>query len=189
MGSTLKKSSIWKSIEQLKLTINMRAVNASSNNTQIEDWSKYLLSVGEGREKKTNLHDVDLIKLRKDIISPSKTKKQFIYSIYDELERNYRQLDYFSGRAILTPKNGRLHKYLHIHHTFCAPPPNMITQHSLSTLCNILRACHVFTSMKSTKCSSKTSKSHPRNTSARTQQKMITEILTYIPPNISIVLV
>jgi hypothetical protein len=50
VASSINKSKFWKSVKILKLNINMRAKLSKLNKQEIQDFSDYLIKIGEGKE-------------------------------------------------------------------------------------------------------------------------------------------
>ena len=68
VNSTIKKNSFWKNTKMVKLTENMRIKSAASNDgvelSKLEEFSDFLLSVGEGKIKPFDKQVPDVIKLK-----------------------------------------------------------------------------------------------------------------------------
>ena len=81
----------------------------SSNNENIEEmerFSDFLLSIGEGRFDKISIPERgnDFIQIPPELIIPYDLKAM-INEIYPNLANQSNNIDFFSSRAILTPKN------------------------------------------------------------------------------------
>lgn len=108
VNSTIKKNSFWKNTKMVKLTENMRIKSAASNDgvelSKLEEFSDFLLSVGEGKIKPFDKQVPDVIKL-KGGIGKNMDQKELIELIYPNIEKNYKDRDFMCERAILTSKN------------------------------------------------------------------------------------
>lgn len=111
VNACVKSSPLWKSIEVLRLTIDMRvlkrrAANASAEEIKkLDDFSKFLQNVGDGKLKTFPELGQDVVQLPEPIVSQSSTIGKFIDEIYPELETKCSDVDYICSRAILAPLN------------------------------------------------------------------------------------
>ena len=85
---TLKHSQIWEHVQCLELKQNMRLKSLSSVDAEkVREFSEYLLSIGEGREKTYPEIGEDMIMipetLKSDAMKNEKTLEQFCYEIFD----------------------------------------------------------------------------------------------------------
>jgi len=86
-----------------KFTINKRI--EMSLDTNKNDFSKYLLKIGEGTEPTFNSNEDDLIKLPDEICMNLSNLSELINYIYDDLSENYFDTKYIIDRAILATTN------------------------------------------------------------------------------------
>ncbi len=80
-----------------------------NNREELKEWSEYLLTVGNGEETvddniKKMFYNEDIIKIRENILSKSKTAEQLVEEIYPNLGRSL-TAEEMSNTAILTPLN------------------------------------------------------------------------------------
>ena len=104
INSTLRRSSLWDSMQHLKLVCNMRA--------QSDQWfSDYLLCIGNGIEETCN---DDNVRLPDEICIPYTGEDddvdRLIEEIFPSLETNMHNRDYITSRAILSTKNENVDK-------------------------------------------------------------------------------
>ena len=96
INATLKKSPLWKDVEQLQLTQNMR------NSTE----SNFLLSIGNGTAGlSTNLPDEHLVTFPRECCIENTTVDCLIDTIFTDFENNYQNTEYIKDRVILAPTN------------------------------------------------------------------------------------
>lgn len=101
IGACLKSSYLWKHIQQLKLTINMRT--KLQNNANAENFAKQLLDIGEGRlNSKINIHEITIPENFCNVVL---TMKELIATIYPNIQQNYKNKEWLWERAILDPLN------------------------------------------------------------------------------------
>ena len=96
INATLKKSPLWKDVEQLQLTQNMR------NPTE----SNFLLSIGNGTAGvSTNLPDERLVTFPRECCIENTTVDCLIDTVFTDFENNYQNTEYIKDRVILAPTN------------------------------------------------------------------------------------
>ena len=127
---TLKHSQIWEHVQCLELKQNMRLKSLSSVDAEkVREFSEYLLSIGEGREKTYPEIGEDMIMipetLKSDAMKNEKTLEQFCYEIFDNIktivENGLKSSDsswteYFTKRVIIAPTNVEANEINHILH-------------------------------------------------------------------------
>ncbi|GBB98631.1 hypothetical protein RclHR1_32800002 [Rhizophagus clarus] len=100
IDTCIKSSSLWKYVNIMHLTINMRI----QNNEQ-QEFVNYLLQVGEG---KNNIEE-DIIKLSNDIILNNNHIESLISKVFNNFNINYNNANNYTNfikdRAILATKN------------------------------------------------------------------------------------
>ena len=98
------KSSLWAHVRCMKLSINMRAQQMAGAQQQEQlQWSEWLQTLGRGEIP--NIVG-DTIRLPDDLCVPaSGTVDDLIEHVYPGLSEQAGNMDYFNGRAIVTPKN------------------------------------------------------------------------------------
>ena len=102
INSCLKTSVMWKNIRVMKLTKNIRVF--LSNNQDTATFENHLLNIGNGMTQKNN--GMDIIPCGNIM----ENKNELITTIYENLEDNYLDKNWFCKRCILTPKNDDLYK-------------------------------------------------------------------------------
>ena len=103
------KSDLWRNVTTMKLTLNMRAQTmVGAEREQQEQWSQFLLDLGNGRLPAVaeGAPTTDTVQLPDDICIPSEAPfGELIDHVYPDLETQAGNMDYFDGRAIVTPRN------------------------------------------------------------------------------------
>ena len=106
ISSSLRRSYIWRHLKMMKLTINMRLHQTLNprNNPKQNDFAEFLLKIGDGKypiipNTKT------MIELPSEIVIPNGKLTDIIDFVYPNLVENSGNINYFIGKAILTPKN------------------------------------------------------------------------------------
>ena len=116
ISACIKYSSLWVNFQTLRLTVNMRVRTAPSitAGNEIEQFSEYLLSIGEGRQENVLELDQKYIKIPEDMlldVPPSIESEEsnvlpaLIDKLYGEIETTTDLIAYFSSRAYSTPVN------------------------------------------------------------------------------------
>jgi ATP-dependent exoDNAse (exonuclease V) alpha subunit len=113
VASAITKSLFWKDVKILKLKTNMRAKLSKLNQKEIQDFSDYLVRIGEGKEEIIENTEC-LIKLPDEICLEYDTNKQdidkLINFVYDDFDQKYKENDYFSNRLIFTTTHNTVNK-------------------------------------------------------------------------------
>ncbi|XP_050064351.1 ATP-dependent DNA helicase pif1-like [Aphis gossypii] len=100
INACLKQSFLWRSVETLRLTINMR-VQLQNPSAQI--FSEQLLDIGNGKiELQPN---TQCIKLPDNFCTVVQYKNELIQSIFPDIQNNYLNHEWLSQQAILAAKN------------------------------------------------------------------------------------
>ncbi|XP_046492949.1 uncharacterized protein [Neodiprion pinetum] len=101
INACLKQSFLWRSVETLRLTINMRVQLQNDPSAQI--FSEQLPDIGNGKiELQPN---TQCIKLPDNFCTVVQDKNELIQSIFPDIQNNYLNHEWLSQRAILTAKN------------------------------------------------------------------------------------
>ncbi|XP_037902457.1 uncharacterized protein LOC119646155 [Hermetia illucens] len=101
VNACLKQSFLWRSVETLRLTINMRVQLQNDPSAQI--FSEQLLDIGNGKiELQPN---TQCIKLPDNFCTVVQDKNELIQSILPDIQNNYLNHEWLSQRAILAAKN------------------------------------------------------------------------------------
>ncbi|CAB3244804.1 unnamed protein product [Arctia plantaginis] len=101
INACLKQSFLWRSVEILRLTINMRVQLQNDPSAQI--FSEQLLDIGNGKiELQPN---TQCIKLPDNFCTVVQDKNELIQSIFPDIQNNYLNHEWLSQRAILAAKN------------------------------------------------------------------------------------
>ncbi|XP_057664480.1 uncharacterized protein LOC130898900 [Diorhabda carinulata] len=101
INACLKQSFLWRSVETLRLTINMRVQLQNDPSAQI--FSEQLLDIGNGKiELQPN---TQCIKLPDNFCTVVQDKNELIQSIFPDIQNNYLNHEWLSQRAILAAKN------------------------------------------------------------------------------------
>ncbi|XP_020260728.1 uncharacterized protein LOC109837052 [Asparagus officinalis] len=99
VNASLVKSYLWEKMEKITLKINMRAKND-------EEFSKFLLRVGNGTEKTTK---DELIRLPESIViedsKNGQSEVELLNKVFPSIEQNANSAEYMTERAILATKN------------------------------------------------------------------------------------
>jgi ATP-dependent DNA helicase PIF1 len=108
VNSSLRNASFWSSVNQFRLSVNMRVerdvdVDGGNNVDSQEDFVRFLLQVGDGLASgKRGVPDSMLIP--EDMVLHG-TIKDLIRWTYPSLHENFNNHEYITNRAILTTKN------------------------------------------------------------------------------------
>ena len=107
VSSSLSQSYIWKYMNIMKLTTNMRLYKSHNNiqdNLKQKEFAEFLLKIGDGKYP-INPGTEDIITLPSNIVILKGELTDLIDFVYPNLIENSGNVDYMVGRAILTPKN------------------------------------------------------------------------------------
>src|SRR6266540_1348255 len=106
VSASLGRSSVWKHMKLMKLTINMRLcqINNPQENINQKKFAKFLLKIGDGKYP-TIPNTENMVKLPLNIVISEGTLTDLIDFIYPNLTENSGNTNYIVSRAILTPKN------------------------------------------------------------------------------------
>ena len=103
VSACLNRSPLWSHVKVLKLTINMRLRNLSSNDTsQVSDCSKFLLRVGEGTEPDD---ENQMIHVDHNFVVAGESVSDLVAATYGDIKVNYNNPDYIYRRSLMCPKN------------------------------------------------------------------------------------
>ncbi|XP_055836640.1 ATP-dependent DNA helicase PIF1-like [Episyrphus balteatus] len=101
IDACLKSSRLWRYVEKVQLTVNMRV--QMLQDTYAEIFSKQLLDIGNG---KVPVHEnTGCIKLQPDFCTIINTQNTLIHHIFPDVQTQYKNLEWLSERAILAAKN------------------------------------------------------------------------------------
>ncbi|XP_071943821.1 uncharacterized protein [Antedon mediterranea] len=106
LQATLKTSYLWKSIQSLKLTDNLRVIHSYGNVDQLRQFSHLLLSIGEGTKEEI---DKDTIALPDHFFSTATSLQQFCQEIFPGITKNISHTTLCSN-AIICPTNENVTK-------------------------------------------------------------------------------
>ena len=103
VSASLNRSSLWRYVKVLNLTINMRLRKLSSQDSlEVSKFSNFLLRVGED----TELEDEDhMIHIDDKFIVPGIDISDLVSSVYGDIVNNYLDQDFMSCRILMSPKN------------------------------------------------------------------------------------
>lgn len=99
----LKSSVIWREVNILKLTVNMRVQLRAEDSDNIKDFSELLLNIGNGNIKYLSEYEIEIPEKLSNLVSNLDDLILKIYPGIEEIER--KNSEWFCGRSILTPKN------------------------------------------------------------------------------------
>lgn len=101
INACLKQSFLWRSVETVRLSINMRV--QLQNDPSAQTFSEQLLHIGNG---KIELHpNTQCIKLPDNLCTIVNSKQELIESVFPDILNNCFNHNWLSERAILSPKN------------------------------------------------------------------------------------
>jgi ATP-dependent DNA helicase PIF1 len=101
INACLKQSCLWRNVETLRLTINMRV--QLQNDPSAKIFSEQLLDIGND---KIELHPItQCIKLPDNFCNVVQTKNELIENVFPNILNNYLDQNWLSERAILAAKN------------------------------------------------------------------------------------
>lgn len=96
----LKRSTLWQTVEKMSLTINMRV--QQENDPSSSFFANQLLQIGNG----TYPLDKDgFLKFGPQIGTVVKSKEELIDCVFPNIDRNFKENDWLTDRAILAPLN------------------------------------------------------------------------------------
>ena len=95
-------SPIWKYVQQLKLTTNMRVAKDEV------DFSRYLLTIGDGTAKVHPQIGQDMIQISEEYLVDS--IDGLIIKVFPNIQDGYHDKYWVAGKAILTPRNESVDK-------------------------------------------------------------------------------
>jgi len=102
INASIKSSYLWNNIKSFSLSTNMRL-----SSEQNLEYSKLLMNIGNGTEKKTTINQFnDFITLPDSIWMPLNPNNLF-NEIYEEFQINFSNPEYLNSRAILCPLNSQ----------------------------------------------------------------------------------
>ncbi|KAG3095780.1 hypothetical protein PI125_g16174 [Phytophthora idaei] len=122
---SLKRSSLWRHFETLRLTTNMRVHTAIDNQTseQVQAFADCLLRIGDERHGTSPDLDRDFVEIPRDMlldggqhhegadhgmddqVARSSRLSRLIETVYADFNEGHQPDNYFAERVILTPKN------------------------------------------------------------------------------------
>ena len=100
VDACIKRSSLWRHFTTLRLSENMRARNAMAAGPAMEEFSTWLLNVGDGQSNSAE----DDLSLPEDLVITS-TVDQVIETTFGEMSTRYNDTQWITERAILAPLN------------------------------------------------------------------------------------
>jgi hypothetical protein len=109
VNASIKNTDFWKFVKQFHLTQNMRIISAAVNNgipvSELNQFSEFLLSIGEGKFQNVNGSQFkDEIQLPSNI-ARNMDEIELINAIYPEIQKNFNDSEFMTNRAILASKN------------------------------------------------------------------------------------
>ena len=106
VSQCINRSFLWKYMKKYKFTINKRLQMDESNRKDEKiEFSKYILRVGEGKEKNYPEIRNDMIKLPNDICVPLTNTADLINKVYEDFDKNYHDIEYLMNRGVLVTTN------------------------------------------------------------------------------------
>lgn len=100
LNACLKSSHLWRFVKRLQLKINFRVV--LQNDPSAVEFSSQLLKIGNGEIRVDGL---GLITLPMNFCTIKESQDALIQSVFPNKERQYKNHEWLSERAILAPKN------------------------------------------------------------------------------------
>ena len=116
VDTCINRSPLWSHFKVLELTVNMRV--RASGDKRLEDFDRWLLSLGDGTVQETG--DSRLIEIPPELCSvigkntkeapevEGKSMVDFCEKIFPNLAQNISDTDWLEGRAILAPTNSQV---------------------------------------------------------------------------------
>lgn len=106
LNACLKHSYLWKYINKLYLSSNMRSI--TQNNSQNEEFQNNLLSIGNGTIKKDEItHEIEF---PKNFGHMSESVQHLIQNVYPNIKKNYTNYNWLEKRSILATTNEAVNK-------------------------------------------------------------------------------
>lgn len=107
VNACMSKSSLWRHCSTLRLRVNMRVMRTATSPEeaqQLQAYSDYLLTVGNGRAPRARDFEYeDVIELPLNLCTL--TEDEVVAHVYNDLDTNIGNLEYLTGRAILATTN------------------------------------------------------------------------------------
>src|SRR6266540_7364978 len=108
IDACIKSSDLWKYVNVMRLTVNMRI--QQQQNYKQQEFVNYLLQIGEGKKKLLNFDiSEDIVKLQDDMILDNDKLELLISKVFYNLDNNYNNnenyINYIKDRVILIIRN------------------------------------------------------------------------------------
>ena len=105
-----KRSYLWVEFETMTLTLNMRILNRSADESaattaKAKKFHDFLTEIGQGTHKKHPKRGQDIVEIPAELVSEAKSMNNFIDEIYDGLNDHMGDADYFAKRGIVCTRN------------------------------------------------------------------------------------
>ena len=102
-SACLNRSPLWRFVQVLKLTINMRLKSLSlQDSAEVRKFSDFLLRVGEGTEPENENH---MIHLDQRFEVPGGSAADLVTAVYGDIRQYYNDAEYINRRILMCPKN------------------------------------------------------------------------------------
>ncbi|XP_028301369.1 uncharacterized protein LOC114462606 [Gouania willdenowi] len=108
IGRCCKSSYLWKNVETLSLTINMRISQATEHQQAQEDFAKFLLDLGEAKIPIVPEEGEFAIKLNDTLTIPGDNLKDIVNWVYEDMQANISCPTWLCERVILCPTNSEV---------------------------------------------------------------------------------
>lgn len=105
IGRCFKSSYLWKTVQTLRLTQNMRIAQAAENQQDERDFAKFLLDLGEGKIPSVPEEGELTIKLNESLLIPGEKLENIVNWVYTDMLHNLANPIWLCERVILCPTN------------------------------------------------------------------------------------
>ena len=115
VGRCLKSSDLWKNVEILRLTENMRIKQAAGQQQDEADFANFLLQLGEGKIPVIPEEGEFAIELKESLTIPGEKLEDIVNWVYEDLKTNSNNPKWLCERVILCPTNSevdRVNEYM-----------------------------------------------------------------------------
>ena len=108
IGRCCKSSYLWKNVETLHLTENMRISQAAEHQQAEEDFARFLLDLGEAKIPLVPEEGEFAIKLNDTLTIPGDKLKDIVHWVYEDMLANISSPTWLCEHVILCPTNSEV---------------------------------------------------------------------------------
>ncbi len=108
VGRCFKSSYLWRKVQILRLTVNMRIMQGAGEQQDGSDFAKFLLDLGEGKIPVNPEEGEFAIELREPLILSGEKLQDIVTWVYEDLHTNITNPKWLCERVILCPTNSEV---------------------------------------------------------------------------------